>query len=121
MTTDPGTLAPSAGEDTVIAGAVTSRTVTETESVPTFPTVNVGPLTSAYPTIAALVRSMRRPEAYGENVDAGWSCGPKNPYDVYTYSSAPLLVSKTAAPGVGLERVALSQYPATADWNGAYA
>ena len=83
--------------------------------------MNVGPLTSAYPTIAALVRSMRRPEAYGENVDAGWSCGPKNPYEVYTYSSWPLRVSKTAAPGVGLERVALSQYPATADWNGAYA
>src|SRR6266571_3480126 len=109
MTTDPGTLAPSDGEDTVIVGAVTSRTVTMSESVPRLPSVNVGPLTSAYPTIAALVRSMRRPVAYGENVDAGWSWGPKNPYEVYTYSSRPLRVSKTAAPGAGRVRVALSQ------------
>src|SRR5437867_3104808 len=121
MTTDPGTLAPSDGEDTVIAGAVTSRTVTVSESVPTLQAVNGGPGASADPMIGARVRSMGRPEAYGENVDAGWSCGPKNPYEVYTYSSWPLRVSKTAAPGVGLERVALSQYPATADWNGAYA
>src|SRR3989454_5801617 len=40
MTTDPGTLAPSAGEDTVIVGAVTSRTMTETESVPTLPSAS---------------------------------------------------------------------------------
>ena len=37
------------------------------------------------------------------------------------YSSCPLRASKTAAAGTGLESVALSQYPATAVWNGAYA
>src|SRR2546428_12440079 len=40
MTTEPGTLAPSAGEDTVIVGAVTSRTVTASESVPTLPSAS---------------------------------------------------------------------------------
>src|SRR5437867_4261653 len=40
MTTDPGTLAPSDGEDTVIAAGVTSRTVTMSESVPTLPSAS---------------------------------------------------------------------------------
>src|SRR2546427_148893 len=40
MTVDPGTLAPSDGEDTATAGGVTSRTVTVTVSVPTLPSAS---------------------------------------------------------------------------------
>src|SRR2546426_252617 len=40
MTVDPGTLAPSDGEDTVTAGGVTSRTMTVTVSVPMLPSAS---------------------------------------------------------------------------------
>src|SRR5207245_1034438 len=58
------------------------------------------------------------PMARGWNVEVGWSKGPTNPESVMTNSSAPVRVSKTALPGTGLERVALSQYPFTNAWNG---
>ena len=63
---------------------------------------------SAYPRIAADVKSIRKPYAAGSNVDVRSSCGPMYPEVVMTKSSRPSRVSNTAFPTVGLVNEASS-------------
>ena len=72
------------------------------------PSANVGPEMSAYPRIAADVKSIRKPYAAGSKVDVRSSCGPMYPEVVMTKSSRPSRVSNTAFPTVGLVNEASS-------------
>src|SRR5437899_12812863 len=64
------------------------------------PSANVGPEMSAYPRIAADVKSIRKPYAAGSNVDVRSSCGPMDPDVVVTQRSRPSRVADTAVADV---------------------